>query len=422
MTVDITSPTRVRSRPHRAARRAITLLVAVVGVVGLAPVTPAAALSPVPPGYRLVASEVLAPGVEHQILHQDQPAQSVHVARLAPGMAGRLLPVLAHDVLTGTSSGVEPTSAMCTRVRCVAAVNGDFFDRAGHTIGAMVAGGELLATPGIEHILLRVDGQGRPTLRPGLDWGVAVATADGAALPATAVNRPLNGEGITLYSRRWGPSTATDAAATEVLVKLPATSNGALPSGVSAVAVGPAQAGGNLPIPAGHVVLSGRGAGAMALLAMSQRAGGTGMLHVAMEGIVSAIGGSPKLLENGRLAYPTDNPDGFTQERHPRTVVGITPTGEMLLVTADGRGASAGLTLLEAARLLSGLGAVEAMNLDGGGSTTFVTGGSVRNVPSGGSERAVASALAVTAGPTDPLAALLKQVTDSLSGILQPAP
>ncbi|MDQ3643266.1 MAG: phosphodiester glycosidase family protein, partial [Actinomycetota bacterium] len=244
-----------------------------------------------------------------------------------------------------------------------------------------------------------------------------------AALPATAVNRPLNGEGITLYSRRWGPSSATDPAATEVLLRLPGASNSVLPSGASAVAVGPAQAGGNLPIPAGHVVLSGRGAGAQALAAMSQRARGSGVLHVAMEGIVSAIGGSPKLLENGKLAYPADNPDGFTQHRHPRTVVGITPSGEMLLVTADGRGASAGLTLLEAARLLAGLGAVEAMNLDGGGSTTFVTGGTVRNVPSGGSERGVASSLAVLAGgPPDPLAALLKQVTDSLTGLLQPAP
>ncbi|HEV2759264.1 MAG TPA: phosphodiester glycosidase family protein [Acidimicrobiales bacterium] len=422
MTVDIPSEARVRSRQLPRARRAITLLVAAICLVGLAPVTPAVAASPVPPGYRLVATESLAPGVEHQTLHQDQPAQTVHVARLAAGMAGRLLPVLAHDVLTGPTSGREPTSAMCSRVRCVAAVNGDFFDPAGQTIGAMVSGGELVATPGIEHILLRVDGQGRPTLRPGLQWRVAVTTADGATLPVTAVNRPLSGEGITLYSRRWGPSTATDAGATEVLLRLPRTSNSLLPSGPSAVVVGPSQAGGNLPIPAGHVVLSARGAGAIALAAMSRRALGIGVLDVAMEGIVSAIGGSPKLLENGKLAYPVDNPDGFTQDRHPRTVVGITPGGEMLLVTADGRGVSAGLTLLEAARLLAGLGAVEAMNLDGGGSTTFVTAGSVRNVPSGGSERAVASSLAVMAAPPDPLATLLKQVTDSVSGLLQPAP
>ena len=146
----------------------------------------------------MVASETIAPGVEHQTLHQDEPAQSVHVARLAPGMAGRLLPVLAHDVLTGPSSGVEPTSAMCTRVRCVAAVNGDNLDGAGQPVGAMVAGGELVATPTIPHVIFGVDGHGTPTVREGLEWNVVVVTADGTPLPVAAVNRPLSGEGITL--------------------------------------------------------------------------------------------------------------------------------------------------------------------------------------------------------------------------------
>lgn len=404
------------------ARSALALLVAVVGLIGLTPVAPATAAAAVPPGYRVVAAETLAPGVEHQTLQRDQPAQTVHVARLAPGQAGRLLPVLANDVLTGPSSGVERTSAMCVRVGCVAAVNGDFFDPAGQPIGAMVAGGELLTTPGIEHILLRVDGRGRPTLRPGIEWSAGVTTADGQVLPVAAVNRPLSGEGISLYSRRRGPSTGTDAGTTEVALQLVSRSSAPLPSGATAVVVGPPRAGGNLPIPAGQVVLSGRGAGARALADMSLRARGAGVLNVAVEGIVSAIGGSPQLLQKGNLAYPVDNPDEFTQARHPRTVVGITATGQMLLVTADGRGASAGLTLLEAAQLLAGLGATDAMNLDGGGSTTFVTGGVVRNVPSGGDERGVVSALTILAGPPDPVAALLKQVTDSVGALLQPAP
>ncbi|MGH9266162.1 MAG: phosphodiester glycosidase family protein, partial [Acidimicrobiales bacterium] len=112
----------------------------------------------------------------------------------------------------------------------------------------------------------------------------------------------------------------------------------------------------------------------------------------------------------------------FTQDRHPRTMVGMTPAGEVLLVTADGRGASAGLSLIEAARLMADLGAVDAMNLDGGGSTTFVTGGVVRNAPSDGRERPVASSLAVLAiPPADPLTALLTDVANALTTLLQPA-
>lgn len=419
----------IRTAVSRRVRPSVGALFGlVVLVVGLVPGAPAVAAT-VPAGWQLASSETVGAGVEHQTLRMANPTQEVHVARLAPGGTGRLLPVLAHDVMTGLSAGPEATSAMCARTACVAAVNGDFFDAAGQPVGAMVSGGELLTTPGIDHILFRIDAQGRPTLRPGLDWSVGVTTAGGQALAVQAVNRALAGEGITLYSRRWGPSTATDPATTEVTLTLPAPSGAALPTGTSAVGVSPPRAGGNLPIGVGQVVLAAHGAGARALADLAARAssaGGAAVLRVDAGGIASAIGGSPQLLQRGALAYPTENQDDFTQGRHPRTMVGVTPSGEILLVTADGPGpgssAAAGLTLLEAARLMSGLGAVDAMNLDGGGSTTFVGTGTVRNHPSTGAERPVASALVVTASPLDPVAVLLGQVNGTLTGLLPPPP
>ena len=85
-------------------------------------------------------------------------------------------------------------------------------------------------------------------------------------------------------------------------------------------------------------------------------------------------------------------------------MVGFTSTGETLLVTVDGRqSASTGMSLGEAAGFMASLGASEAANFDGGGSTTFVTRGTVRNVPSGGGERGVVSALAfVPSGDASP--------------------
>ncbi|HEX2046171.1 MAG TPA: phosphodiester glycosidase family protein [Acidimicrobiales bacterium] len=408
------------AHPEAARRRGLLLLAAVVAVLGLVPIDGAGAAATAPAGYRLVAAETLGPGVEHRTLRREQPPTDVHVARLAPGMAGRLLPVLGNDVLSGPSAGRETTTSMCVRVRCVAAVNGDFFDGAGRPIGAMVSAGELLTTPGPEHILLRVDSRGRPTLRPGIDWRVAVATADGQVVAAQAVNRPLAGDGVALYTGRWGPTTPADPAATEVSLRLP-PSAGILPSGSSPVRVGAARAGGGVPIAGGHVVLSGRGAGAGAVANLARWASSGAVLHVDVGGIVTALGGSPQLLHDGAPAFPAEVSDDFTRGRHPRTMVGVTPAGELLLVTADGRGASAGLSLAEAATLLRGLGAVDALNLDGGGSTTFVAGGSVRNVPSDGRERPVAAALTVMAGgPPDPLTSLLTQVTDDLAAVLQP--
>ncbi|TMQ94915.1 phosphodiester glycosidase family protein [Actinomadura soli] len=108
-----------------------------------------------------------------------------------------------------------------------------------------------------------------------------------------------------------------------------------------------------------------------------------------------AIGGFPVLRDGEPLAGL--DPKGPA----PRTAAGVSRDGRrMYLVVADGRSErSAGLTVAELASLLDEAGVDDAVNLDGGGSSTFVTrsGGKsvVRNVPSDGRERAVANGIGV---------------------------
>ncbi len=72
----------------------------------------------------------------------------------------------------------------------------------------------------------------------------------------------------------------------------------------------------------------------------------------------------------------------ITAGRHPRAAIGVTRRGEALAVACDGRADDeAGLTMGELAEAMAALGAVQAMNLDGGGSTSLVCGGRLRNVP-----------------------------------------
>ena len=70
--------------------------------------------------------------------------------------------------------------------------------------------------------------------------------------------------------------------------------------------------------------------------------------------------------------------------RHPRTMLGVDRAGFAWLVTVDGRqpDASAGMTLVELQRLAHRIGLTDALNLDGGGSTTMVIAGNVVNHPS----------------------------------------
>jgi hypothetical protein len=80
----------------------------------------------------------------------------------------------------------------------------------------------------------------------------------------------------------------------------------------------------------------------------------------------------------GSHQFDSDITDG----RHPRAAIGLTRRNEVLAVACDGRADDeAGLSMPELAEAMAALGAVQAMNLDGGGSTSLVCGGRLRNVP-----------------------------------------
>jgi hypothetical protein len=99
------------------------------------------------------------------------------------------------------------------------------------------------------------------------------------------------------------------------------------------------------------------------------------------------IGGAGLLARGG--TYLTDwtveefNP-GFAELRHPRTMIGVDESGAIWLVTVDGRQPklSSGMSLAELQRLARRLRLVDALNLDGGGSTTMWVTGKIVNSPS----------------------------------------
>lgn len=114
--------------------------------------------------------------------------------------------------------------------------------------------------------------------------------------------------------------------------------------------------------------------------------------------VLHALGGGPRLVKDGRVSVAYDWEwfgASFAYRRTSRSALGITPQGKIILVTVErsGRGNS-GMTLFEVARLMRNLGAVQAMNLDGGGSSTLVVGGRVVNRAEE-AQRGVASMLAV---------------------------
>ena len=115
-----------------------------------------------------------------------------------------------------------------------------------------------------------------------------------------------------------------------------------------------------------------------------------------MEGVVS---GHPWILDAGNVVAYTSS-SSLCYYRNPRTAVGMSKDGQTLIVVVvDGRSSSSlGMTCGELGSLMKGLGADNALNLDGGGSSAmYVQGTGIVNTPSDGVERTVGNHLAIFA-------------------------
>lgn len=115
----------------------------------------------------------------------------------------------------------------------------------------------------------------------------------------------------------------------------------------------------------------------------------------------TAIGGGPVLVQDGDVYISNKEEQLFAYEvndRHPRTAIGYTRKNRLIILVIEGRspGVAEGATLEEEARIMVELGCVEALNLDGGGSTCMLVNGKKTNEPSDKEgQRAVASVFMV---------------------------
>lgn len=337
-----------------------------------------------PPGISVVERRTLAPGLEHVRLEGEDVV--AHVAVLGRDAGADLRTVVADDHV---GAGLERPSSMCARVDCLVAVNADFTLPGTHQpLGGVVRDGVLLRSPNPRHHQLLVGPDGSLSAG-GVAFAATLVPTDLAAVEVDRVNTHREEGDLVLYTPAFGDRTATNAFGTELVIET-IRPQGPLALGATAVVdVVAIDADGDAPIPADGAVLSGHGAAARQLEALWNRVrkgdvGSHALLRMDAEpAAFQSVGGTPIVLRDGRDWSP-DSRDDFVQGRHPRTLVGWNDAGERFLVTVDGRqpGHSDGMSLREAAALMRSLGATDALNLDGGGSSTFVVRGRVVNRPS----------------------------------------
>lgn len=347
-----------------------------------------------------------------------------------PGV--RVQAELAQDVVLNDDAtlGREPVGATAARHGAVAAVNADFFPFTGDPLNLTIRNGELLSESMPHRVAMSITGDGQVRFDTLLTVG-SLMGSDGTIVALDGINRPVGKDEIVVLTPAFGGRTRAAASMTTVAltgVNLPVRVGQDQTGAASEPDAGDSKAA----IPTDGATLIGSGKGAEWLRShvhggdsvrfrfdcvsnplpvgpyrrdLASRAAsfrGRAIKSVWTD-VEQAVGGGPWLVRDGKPAVDGDaenlDEKDFVAARHPRTAAGVTASGELLLVTVDGRnpGVSRGVSLPEMASILIRYGAVQAINLDGGGSSTMVVNGAYINRPSDGEPRAVASSLLVFA-------------------------
>ena len=297
--------------------------------------------------------------------------------------------VNADLISAGAVTAAKPLSVSAGAAGGIAAVNGDFFDinNTKAPLGPMVQSGLVWKSAPVTTNAMGVGADKIGRLTNMLLEG-KVTTPAGTFSLAAMNQWTVPGNGIGLYTPQWTVPRGGSAFGAEVVTEVVVKDGKVLSVTPKATTV---------PAAAGTLVLVGREEGATKLASLKVGDPVT-VTYAPSPAFKFVVGGGAVLVRGGLV------PAGLDDKAYkPRTAIGFSADGKrMLLLVVDGRSeASGGLTLLQLGRLMKELGAADAMELDGGGSTEMVarrpgeaTVGII-NRPSDGVERPVPNGVGI---------------------------
>ena len=371
------------------------------------------------PNLPVAAEHELAPGVTYAQYRDERGPWAINLVRVDLRHANiAIRAARALDQLRGRERVSDiARRAESSGVRVLAAVNADFFNlETGENENDQVIDGEWWKglkvtdspydTYDNTHTQFGIDAAGHPLMDRFILDGKAWDR--GAMTPIITLNFNPSGkpEGTALYTSRYGATTPRDTARRTVEVTL--IWAGKRGDTLLFVRRGPASTSSGTSIPANGAVLAAYGSGLRAQEVQAMADGDTVKILLAAlpritRELAMVVGGWPRILRDGQnIAGEAATLEGTlsrnAESRHPRTAIGFSrDSSTLFLLTVDGRSEnSGGMTLIELATVMRELGAWQAMNFDGGGSTTMVVAGKVVNQPSDKEgERAVGNAVLV---------------------------
>lgn len=344
-------------------------------------------------------SKYIAPGIVYRQEIDRATPRVIHVLRFKyPSPGTSLKTAIARDVVFETTGKSKETiSSIARRKNALAAINSGFFFQNGDPVGLLMSDFEIISEAYPNRSVAVWPRPGVTFDRP--EFKGFLKSPNGIELKIDGVNRVARAGEIILFTERGNRAKTPTGAICLVF----STERRALPNKTIEIKFWqsvPYQE--DMLVPRSRLLLVVEKSRVQEISPLLQM-GDKWKLRLQLSGktnwakVGEGVGGGPRLVTNGKVDVQAQQeafkPD-FTMNRHPRTAIGTTAKGECVWAVVDGRqSVSAGATLQEMAQIMIRLGCKEAINLDGGGSSTFFLLGNVMNRPSDGSERPVSDAV-----------------------------
>lgn len=279
----------------------------------------------------------------------------------------------------------KSVSHLVKREGAVAGVNGSFFFGSGVPVGTLIINEQIISSPLYDRTSLIIYNNGAVKIdRVKMDGYIKLK--NGETLPFSGINEHLNQNEIVIYTPDY---QITDQNSDSVNVLI---SNNLVAS----------ISEGQMNIPNNAAVICAKGETGKKLKSVFKKGDNIKLFFMVtppLKNALHVIAGGPRLVYNGDVFISADEEkfrNDVKNSRAARTAVGITKESNLIFLVIEGNGksngGSPGASLKELAQMMLDLGAYNAMNLDGGGSSTMVVDGEVVN---SSSERPVSNAILI---------------------------
>lgn len=275
-----------------------------------------------------------------------------------------------------TATGTAPLTTIAQRWQAAAAINAGFFNRNNqYPLGAVRANNTWISGPILSRGVVGWNDQGQVRMER-LALQQTLTTASGQRFSVLAINSGYVQAGIGLYTPAWG-TTYRPVIESETIVTVVGD---VVTAQQPAATIGPS----GLPIPPNGYLLALRSyATAAQALPPGQRVTiASDLLPATMATFPNLVGGGPLLIRDRTLVLDARLEQfsaAFSVQAAPRSAIGLTASGEILLVAVHNSPQGPGPTLAQLAQIMLQLGSTNALNLDGGSSASLYLGGRLIN-------------------------------------------